>query len=759
MELAYIGVLSVLLMVTIGCSIVTLKKKSEYSAVIFRLLVSAIIAMVFYILFLRSDNVIEALIFDGLYFAYTDWMLLSMLAYVYRYTDTKMPLKLLHNTFLLLAIGDTISMLVNVHTRHMFTLTQTVHIGMGLEYWSASFSRIHYWHLNFCYVVAGIIFLFLVVKYVRSSKMYKKKYLHILVAFIIVLVINAVCYTIDFPLDFSLMFYSVLAIVICYYSLYAVPKGLVEDTLINVVEDFNSGIFCFDDKGRYIYANTKASELLQAKQGEHFVFEQYYKKWREQNPRDDIDYDDWEEIHTLDGAEHYFRAEFQRVKDENGGTAGYAFKVSDRTEDIKRFHEEQYLATHDRLTGLYNREYFFQKAEQIIRRNPNVERYMVCTNIKNFKLINDLFGEEMGDRVLVDQASILRFANYEDCIQGRISVDRFAMLVSKENFNPEWAVKNTGRLQYLINDSNYKIQVYIGVYKIEDPMENPKVMYDKANMAIEAPQGEYNKTIVYYDGKMLDKLVHEKTIVSEFDFALQKKQFMMYLQPLVGADGKAKGAEALARWKHPSWGIVPPADFISVVEKTGLIIKLDEYIWECAAEKLSQWKKRGIEDMTIAVNVSAKDFYYTDLSKVFIGLVEKYDISPASLNIEITETVLMTDIEQHMKTLKKLQDYGFKIEIDDFGSGYSSLNLLKDVKANTLKIDMLFLQETENKERSSVILASIINMAKALGMSVIAEGVEKLEQFEALKEMKCDVFQGFYFSKPIPVEEFETKYL
>ena len=232
----------------------------------------------------------------------------------------------------------------------------------------------------------------------------------------------------------------------------------------------------------------------------------------------------------------------------------------------------------------------------------------------------------------------------------------------------------------------------------------------------------------------------------------------MFLQPLVGADGQLVGAEALARWRHPVQGLVAPNNFIPVVEKTGLIIRLDEYMWELAAEKLSRWKAQGRGDLSISVNVSAKDFYYTDLSKVFIDLVEKYGIAPDRLNIEITETVLITDLEMHVQTMDKLRDYGFRIEIDDFGSGYSSLNMLKDVKADILKIDMLFLRETENKERSRVILSSVINMAKALDMRVVAEGVETVEQMESLRNMGCDIFQGFYFSEPVSAEEFENKY-
>lgn len=760
MKTMFIMVLAMFLAGVIGCCVVTVRKKSEYSAAILRLLAAGSVAMAAYLLFLLTENRTAAMFFDGLYFASIDWMLLCMLAFVLRYTNTRSYTKFIRNLFLLAVCIDTLVLLCNVGGEKMFTLERGIHAGTGMAYWSVSFGRPFYYHLGFCYGMASLALVILLAKLVKSSRRYRKMYLYTLIPFVVVLGLNAFCHTVKYPVDFSLLLYVLLAVSICYSSLYAVPRGLLEDTLISVVEDFSNGILCFDVRGKCIYANEKACELFGVEQGgDYAALEQYDKKWREDNCGDPAESREWEETYTTAGEERFYNVGYQQLKDERGDVFGYVYRLTDRTEAIRRFREEQYLATHDRLTGLYNREYFFQKAEQILRRKPDTERYMVCTNIRNFKLINDLFGEEMGDRVLVDQASLLKFSNYEDCIQGRIGADKFAMLVSKENFNPELAVKNTGKLQYLINDSNYKIQVSIGVYRIEDPNESPQVMYDRANMAIESPQGEYNKAVVYYDSRMLEQLMHEKSVVSEFEHALEEGQFQMYLQPLVGADGELKGAEALARWKHPAQGLIQPIDFISVVEKSGLIIRLDEYIWELAARKLRDWKERGLEELSISVNVSGKDFYYVDLYKTFTELAEKYGISPDRLNIEITETVLMTDLEMHLEVLSRLQEYGFCIEIDDFGSGYSSLNMLKDIRADVLKIDVLFLRETENKERSRVILSSVIDMAKRLGISVITEGVETKEQIQMLTDMGCEMFQGFYFSQPVPVEKFEEIYL
>ena len=536
-------------------------------------------------------------------------------------------------------------------------------------------------------------------------------------------------------------------------------KNSLYDAMRGMVEDDNCSVFCFGPQGRCLFANAKACELFQVNsRSEYGKIEEFYRKWLEESGRRNGETECWEQIYSVDGEERHFSVKFRHVKDRHGRTTGYIYTLTDTTDEIRRFREEQYLATHDKLTGMYNSEYFFQKAEELLKNDPDTERYMICTNIKNLKLVNDLFGEEVGDRILRAQAKQLKYADYDSCIHGRISGDKFAMLIPKENFSAELAEKNTAKLQYLIDNSNYKLQINIGVYRITDPTENPRVMFDRANMAISAQEGDYRKTVVYYDISMMEQLLHEKSVIDEFEYAIENRQFDMFLQPQVAADGRLLGAEALVRWRHPEKGLVFPTNFINVIEKTGLIIRLDRYMWELAAQRLKVWKDKGRDELCISVNISAKDFYYADLYRIFTELVEKYEIKPQNLNLEITETALMSDVEQHLETLGRLQEYGFRVEIDDFGSGYSSLNMLKDISADVLKIDMLFLRETENKERSRTILNSIISMSKALGMEVITEGVETEEQLALLKEMGCDVFQGYYFSKPIPVEEFENKY-
>ena len=296
------------------------------------------------------------------------------------------------------------------------------------------------------------------------------------------------------------------------------------------------------------------------------------------------------------------------------------------------------------------------------------------------------------------------------------------------------------------------------MYDINDLEEPVSIMCDKANLASETIKNEYKSNIAYYTERLFESSIEERRIIGEFERAISNNEFEMYLQPQVDSSGNLYGAEALVRWQHPERGLLSPAIFIDVLEKTGFIYKLDRYMWDKAAKKLGEWKQEGKDQYHISVNISTKDFYLVDVYETFVGLVDKYDIDPVNLNIEITETTLMSDFDKNMGIIRLLQNYGFNIEIDDFGSGYSSLNMLKDISADVLKIDMGFLRASENEAKGLDILESIITLAGKLGMKVITEGVETKKQLYMLVEMGCDMYQGYYFSKPIPVDEFEKKY-
>ena len=299
--------------------------------------------------------------------------------------------------------------------------------------------------------------------------------------------------------------------------------------------------------------------------------------------------------------------------------------------------------------------------------------------------------------------------------------------------------------------------IHFGVYKVEDLSVPVSLMCDRANTALQTIQDTHNGKIAYFSEEMMKKSLYEQEIISGFEHALLDGQFRMYLQPLVNEKGEIIGAEALVRWQRPDGSITMPGEFIETLERSGLIYKLDMYIWECAAKQLSLWKGTDRQDLFISVNMSAKDFYNIDVYQVLTGLIDTYNISAGSLRVEITETALLEDPESGNEVISKLKEKGFLVEIDDFGKGNSSLGLLKDIQADVLKIDMSFLHEIDCKKRSRTILESVIKMADSLGMDVVAEGVETETQLNSLITMGCHHFQGYYFSRPITIEEFDTK--
>ena len=279
-------------------------------------------------------------------------------------------------------------------------------------------------------------------------------------------------------------------------------------------------------------------------------------------------------------------------------------------------------------------------------------------------------------------------------------------------------------------------------------------MFDRAHLALSAIKEEYQTHVSYYDEDLRNKVLWEKKISTELGDALIRREIQPFLQPIVDQNGKVVGMEALARWIHPQEGFLPPVKFIPTFEKNGMIVEIDKYMWRCACEILSKWKDR-YDDLFISVNISPKDFYFMDVTQEIQKLAREFDIDAAKLRIEITETVMMTDIDNRMKKLNVLKELGFLIEMDDFGSGYSSLNLLKDMPVDVLKIDMRFLNRAKDDEKARRILQTVMNLSDNLGILSLTEGVETKGQHEMLCDMGCKLFQGYLFAKPMPLDEVE----
>lgn len=417
----------------------------------------------------------------------------------------------------------------------------------------------------------------------------------------------------------------------------------------------------------------------------------------------------------------------------------------------------EYRLNYDSLTKAYNRYGFYKNAQKLIKEHTDTEYCLILSDIKSFKLINEIYGENIADKILIDEVNIIRQKMKGNSVLGRLNGDIIAMVIPKEYLSEKEFSDMIKLLSDRYSNKNFRLHIYLGVYYIKDVNETIRQMVDKVSLVIMKSKGNMSNYILYYDENSYRNDIFKQQLIGEFETALNENQFCMYLQPQTDKDGNMLGAEALIRWNHPNMGLIMPGAFIECFEDAGLIYRLDNYIWEEAAKQLKIWKDSGY-NYYISVNISAKDFYHIDVYQTFKNLVSKYGIDTDKLHIEITETALSEDKQAAHKTIERLHDEGFIIEIDDFGSGYSSFNFLKDVCADVIKIDRVFLKKSSHEERGEQILRSIISLSHDIGMDVITEGVENVDQLSMLAKMNCDWFQGYYFSKPIAVGNFEEKY-
>ncbi|MFA6948605.1 MAG: EAL domain-containing protein, partial [Eubacteriales bacterium] len=413
-------------------------------------------------------------------------------------------------------------------------------------------------------------------------------------------------------------------------------------------------------------------------------------------------------------------------------------------------------ANHDPLTGLYNREAFFEKAEKMISSQPPAYYVMAYFDIDNFKVINDQYGNKTGDMVLQHISQVFRQTIYAaGGICCRVSGDIFAALYLHSFIDSE-TIDSIHRSACRTSCLDKPLSFSVGRYIVDDITLPVSAMYDRAALAAETVKGRYDVHIAVYNEAMREKVLQEQELTSEMNGALTSGQFETWLQPQFNhSSGALVGAEALVRWRHPQKGLIPPGVFIPVFERNGFVYEVDKYVWEQSCALLRKWLDENRSPLPISVNVSRYDIFREDFFDTLTGFIKKYALSVDLLRLEITESAFAQASEQIIDMVERLKAFGFTIEIDDFGSGYSSLNTLKDVPANIIKLDMKFLEAGRNSSRGGNIIESVVRMAKWLGMPIIAEGVEDKQQADYLKSIGCKYVQGYLYAKPMPVTEYE----
>ena len=412
----------------------------------------------------------------------------------------------------------------------------------------------------------------------------------------------------------------------------------------------------------------------------------------------------------------------------------------------------------DPLTGLYNREYFFRYAEQFDQYHPTVEMDAIVMGISHFRMIKERFGTAYGDQVLRQVGEKAReMVQHAGGLLCRLEADTFLIYCPhQENYE---ALLNHAAIGLDEGDAREnRIRLRMGVYSRVDKQIDIERRFDRANIAADTLRASVTKTVAIYDNALHEKELFQERLVEDFHKAIREEQFLVFYQPKFDVRPQIpvlSSAEALVRWAHPELGMISPGIFIPLFEENGLIQELDTYVWQHAAAQIRDWKNRFDFVAPVSVNVSRIDMYDPRLNETFQRILREYGLSPAEFLLEITESAYTQDSQQIIHTVNQLRSLGFRIEMDDFGTGYSSLNMISSLPIDALKLDMQFIRSAFSEHKDTRVLEVIIDIADYLSVPVIAEGVETREQLEALKEMGCDIVQGYYFSKPVPAHEYE----
>lgn len=437
--------------------------------------------------------------------------------------------------------------------------------------------------------------------------------------------------------------------------------------------------------------------------------------------------------------------------------SGYLLKLrSTQKIDARLEHQRNY----DELTGIATLYKFKSDVKEFMYQYPNRKYAMVSSDIGNFKYINDTLGYEKGDQILCDYAyALTAFANVGEAVS-RTTADNFMLFLIYEDkesliqrieeFNIEFA-RQQKEIEYRVN-----IIVISGAAIVEDG-NHIVTAIDNANIARKHVKVQSRTICKLYKNEMTEKINREIEIANSMEYALGNNEFTIYLQPKVNVmNNELAGAEALVRWIKPNGEIVYPDEFIPQFETNGFIVNVDFYVYELTCKTIREWIDEGFKVIPISVNVSRLHLKDNNFVEDFHQLVCKYDIPVGLIELELTETIFLDETERALSTLKEFRELGYSVSIDDFGAGYSSLNLLKDMQTDVLKIDREFFRQGDLLHEEKIIVSTIINMAKQLNMKVLSEGIETQKQSEFLKEISCDMAQGYFYSRPMPIEQFKN---
>ena len=741
-----------LLIIALGvCSVIAWKSRKAIGRSVTQLEGSLIPPVMGNLLIVGSDNRKIALAGSYIYFIGMDLVMYALVYFTARYCKLRGPRHRIPNAVYVILALDVLQLMLNPLFGHAFVL-ERISVDR-FDYYRLIPLAGQVFHRAAVYGVFLAVVLIYIVMVVRTPRIYSERYFIILLSMILFGLWQTFYIFSRTPIDRSMIGFAMFGLLIFYFSLYYRPLRLLDRMLSDIVSDLSEALYLFDPNGKCLWANEKGCELAGVKDENYDTVTAALTELFGE-PSENTEVRRLQRIIGTGGDVQYYTLEENRVIDSSGQLSGTYLRIQDVTEAQQKLKRDLYDATHDSLTGLYTREFLYQRITELLRVHPEISYYIVFIDVKNFKVVNDIFGVAFGDHALQCIADWLRDIVTERCCYGRLIGDTFGLCIPESEFDHEKLEELLSVFKIRSERAEYHLLIHMGVYPADLMDADVPVMFDRAHLSLLTIQDEYHVHIAYYNNEIREKLLWNQLISAQLSDAIESCQLCPYLQPIADSSGRIVGAEALARWNHPEHGFLSPGTFIPVFEQNGMVVEVDKHMWRSVCEILARWQRQN-RDLFISVNISPKDFYFIDVVSEIGRLVREYGVEPARLRIEITETVMMNDAEKRMEMLKQFRELGFVVEMDDFGSGYSSLNMLKDMPVDVLKIDMKFLGKTGDAEKARTIVKNIITLSKELGITALTEGVETQLQYETLSEMGCKLFQGYYFAKPMPVYEFE----
>ena len=734
------------------CAYKASRSDSEIAPKVTTFLVSLLFPMLGNLLMIIAETEGPAAFGRYLYFIGIDIAMYCLLDFTLQYCDMKWT-KGWHRLLITCIAIDIIQVLLNPVFHHAFEFEKQMAYGAPYYNVRSYFGRNI--HLAMIYAIMGIVLFILLYKAIRSARIYSEKYT---IMFFLLLMTGLweLFYLFSHsPVKRSVIAYGVFGLLAFYFSLYYRPMRLLDHMLAETASGLTGGLFLFDEGGKCIWADEKGQMLIGVRDND---FVHCKERLIEAFPDIELEQREWKCQQSM--GDRYYDLMMHTIYDAGNRVVGSVLSMQDDTENEMALQYERYIASHDALTGVFTKEHLYEVIRKQIDAEPDTDFYVAYIDVNNFKFVNDMFGHEFGDYALRSIASDLCNNLPPGTPCGRLGGDSFGFCIKGEGFDPHLAEKYMAEFTISNNDISHKVVIHQGVYKVTERDIDVSVMFDRAHMAQQTIKNDYKRHIAMYDDAMRDRAMQDQNIALELPDALSAGDIQPYLQAIVDKDGTVIGAEALVRWIHPQRGFMSPAEFIPVIESNGMIADVDRYMWGCACRLLKKWEQSaGLNDLFISVNVSPKDFYFMDVKDEMESLVREYDIPPERLRVEITESVMMDDINEKVRLLDDMREYGFVLEMDDFGSGYSSLNMLKSMPVDIVKIDMTFVEDLNEASRTLTILRNLLNMMSELGLTPLTEGVETETQHRILAQMGCGLFQGYLFARPMPVEQFERNML